>query len=97
MITNLIAPGDTTTPAKQPCDVCAAEQRPHRVMTGPPALVEPIEEAEFYDQSSQLHVHSGVQRIHQYRCSNGHEWAERFIYECPSCGWTVDNQGDATP
>jgi hypothetical protein len=94
MITNFIAPGDTTTPREQPCDTCLADHAAHSVQVAGTTTITPIASQKSYDETGALHVHTGEHSIYRYRCSNGHEWAERFIYQCPSCDWTVDNQDD---
>ena len=95
--TNRIAPLDTVTPQSQPCDVCLLAKQPHSVSIVSVSSTKSDAATTFYDADATAHTHNWDQQHIKYRCSNGHEWAERFIIECPSCGWTVDNQGDATP
>lgn len=92
MITNRITPTDTITPRHQPCDTCLGDKQPHGVEVLSVATAKSGATATFYDADATAHTHNWDQQHIKYRCSNGHEWAERFIIECPACGWTVGNQ-----
>ncbi len=40
----------------------------------------------FYDEQGIYHIHDSNTITTQYKCSNGHNWAESTHKECPTCG-----------
>lgn len=92
MITNILVPGDKDTPTKQPCDACVENKQAHRIVRMESMVAKPMSEPEYYDNHGNLHTHDFTNSVYTYHCSNGHEWKERFIYKCPTCGWDLDKE-----
>lgn len=89
--TIILEDGQNPPTIVSPCDICLASGQPHTVHRGV-TTVETRANPTTFDGSGASHIHNNRQDIHGMRCSNGHKWAERFIYKCPSCEWTVDHQ-----
>lgn len=39
----------------------------------------------YYDENGLYHIHDLNDHSQNYYCSNGHNWFENTIRECPSC------------
>jgi len=68
------------------CPTCEAEGRRSRAYPGITYTTD-MYFAPYYDEDGVYHHHDANSRTSSYRCSNGHEWMEAGVWECPAGDW----------
>jgi len=67
------------------CEECKKEGLESRVYTGMCSKLMAYYEP-FYDENGQYHLHDANVKTQHYYCSNEHEWREKSMKSCPTCG-----------
>ena len=73
------------------CQQCKAQGKKSQVIDPGIYLSTCMSVLRYYDEDGAYHLHDPNGMTKQYRCSNGHHWADVERTPCPSCDY---NRGD---